>query len=400
MVALRKRGRAFHMDCPLHNRRVRGSLGTNDRAAATRLIQNVELALAEGRDSRLWRDLQVKLPPRTFLALAHEVGIVLVERNAQANTWSGIKSCFLDFVNSRVEIGELSSGTATTYRAAIDSFDRFYAEHPGPITRELFDRYREWRLKNIETIRQGKGKAVTLNLNLSILHRCLSIAINRGLYTKPDGSRPHREDNPVEYSWTQSGSADRGAQPFNQEELAKLRAACKNRDEQMYIEVLRGSGLRRGDAADLRWSEVHFDCPKSGQAEISRITQKSRAKSKQRVYVPIMGDLQALLRTVKEDRKAKPEDHVLLHKNRPMNGLRLYDHLLEIGRRSGIASDHYNPAHPHRFRDTFAVEWLKRRATTDEVARMLGDTPTVVRKHYTPFVPELRESLHALLQAA
>lgn len=398
MVALRKRGRAFHMDCPLRDRRVRGSLGTADRAAATKLIQNVELALAGGSGSRLWRDLSIKLPARTFAALAQAAGVTVAEHNPAANTWAGIKKCFLEFVDTRVQMNELSKGTAQRYGEIVKRFDLFYATNLEALNRDLFERYRTWRLKNING--DGGGKAVTLNLELAILHRCFRIAIDRGLFTNPDGTRAHREDNPVETSWSQQGSAERGAQPFTAEELTELRAACRTRDERLTVDLLCGTGLRRGDAVDLRWSQVLFDCPKNGQGEICRITQKSRAKNKQRVYVPINGDLLALLRTVHEDRKPQLDEHVLLRHNKPMIGQRLYDRLLEIGKRTGIQSDHSNPAHPHRFRDTFAVDWLRRGASEGMVARMLGDTEAVVRKHYAPFVPELRESLHALLQHA
>jgi site-specific recombinase XerD len=41
-------------------------------------------------------------------------------------------------------------------------------------------------------------------------------------------------------------------------------------------------------------------------------------------------------------------------------------------------------AHPHRFRDTFAVSMLEAGKTLQEVADALGDTLTVVQRHYNP----------------
>ena len=55
-------------------------------------------------------------------------------------------------------------------------------------------------------------------------------------------------------------------------------------------------------------------------------------------------------------------------------------------------------AHPHRFRDTLAVDMLTRGASPYDVAKMLGDTIETVEKHYTPFVKELRERVRSILE--
>jgi hypothetical protein len=48
---------------------------------------------------------------------------------------------------------------------------------------------------------------------------------------------------------------------------------------------------------------------------------------------------------------------------------RLYQRMLALGKRAGV-----NNAHPHRFRDTLAVDLLSRGASPYDVAKMLGDT--------------------------
>ena len=60
--------------------------------------------------------------------------------------------------------------------------------------------------------------------------------------------------------------------------------------------------------------------------------------------------------------------------------------MMQLGRRAGVAN-----SHPHRFRDSLAVEMLCRSASPYDVAKVLGDTIETVEKHYAPFVPELRE---------
>lgn len=54
--------------------------------------------------------------------------------------------------------------------------------------------------------------------------------------------------------------------------------------------------------------------------------------------------------------------------------------------------------HSHRFRHTFAVSLLERGASTPEVATLLGNTPTVVEKHYSAWVKSRQDALEALLR--
>ena len=63
------------------------------------------------------------------------------------------------------------------------------------------------------------------------------------------------------------------------------------------------------------------------------------------------------------------------------------------GKRAGVPD-----AHPHRFRDTLAVDMLSRGASPYDVAKVLADTIETVEKHYTPFVKELRERVRNILE--
>ena len=87
-------------------------------------------------------------------------------------------------------------------------------------------------------------------------------------------------------------------------------------------------------------------------------------------------------------RKPKSTDRVLMNPRTAtiMTRPRLYQRMLALGKRAGVAN-----AHPHRFRDTLAVDMLVRGASPYDVAKMLGDTIDTIEKHYTPFVKDLRE---------
>jgi integrase len=72
---------------------------------------------------------------------------------------------------------------------------------------------------------------------------------------------------------------------------------------------------------------------------------------------------------------------------------RLYQRMLALGRRAGVPH-----AHPHRFRDTLAVDMLAKGASPYDVAKTLGDTIGTIEKHYTPFTKDLRERVRKILQ--
>jgi len=68
--------------------------------------------------------------------------------------------------------------------------------------------------------------------------------------------------------------------------------------------------------------------------------------------------------------------------------------MLVLGKRAGVPD-----AHPHRFRDTFAVDMLARDASLYDVAKLLGDTVQTTEKHYAEFVRELRERVRGMMES-
>ena len=67
--------------------------------------------------------------------------------------------------------------------------------------------------------------------------------------------------------------------------------------------------------------------------------------------------------------------------------------MVALGRRAEVPD-----AHPHRYRDSFAVDMLARGASPYDVAKLLGDTVATIEKHYAPFVKELRERTRRLME--
>ncbi len=72
---------------------------------------------------------------------------------------------------------------------------------------------------------------------------------------------------------------------------------------------------------------------------------------------------------------------------------RLYQRMLALGKRACVPN-----AHPHRFRDTLAVDLLEKGASPYDVAKILGDTIETIEKHYTPHTKALRERVRKIME--
>jgi integrase len=136
----------------------------------------------------------------------------------------------------------------------------------------------------------------------------------------------------------------------------------------------------------LTWQEISLE-----RKEIERITQKRRKK----VIVPLNAELLFALEAERELRSPAPTERVLINPatGRNMTRPRLYQRMLALGRRAGVPN-----AHPHRFRDTLAVDMLEKGASPYDVAKTLGDTIETIERHYAPFTKELRDRVRRIME--
>jgi integrase len=105
-----------------------------------------------------------------------------------------------------------------------------------------------------------------------------------------------------------------------------------------------------------------------------------------------------MLEAERERRTPQPDERILVNpdkraKGQPMTRPRLYQRMLAMGKRAGVPD-----AHPHRYRDSFAVDTLVRGASPYDVAKPLGDTVATVEKHYAPFVKALRDRPRRIME--
>ncbi len=374
MLTVRRRGKTFHVDLMVGRVHVvRRSLGTRNHDAARRLVHKLETALAEGPQSLVWHELRVLLPEETFRRFAVFAGV----KEQPRPTWTDLRKLFSVFTGQRFKIGKLATSTIERYEHTFREFELFLSERKTSLLRDigvpLVEEFKVWRVERIKTRKHSRG-ATGAVLDVAILHRIFAFAVKRELLPK----------NPVQLEGRPGEHPEGGAEPFTADELSRLRKHAQH--DLLCFLALRWTGFRGSDAVTLSFRELHF-----ASKEIERLTRKRKKK----VVLPLHPELLFALEAERDKRNAQPTDRVLLNPltGKPLTRPRLYQRMVALGRRAGVPS-----AHPHRFRDTFAVDLLLRGASPYDVAKMLGDTIETVEKHYMPFVRELRERVRRILE--
>jgi integrase len=357
--------------------RLRLSLGTSSGDAAAALLTKIDKALAGGAKSELWAELRKVLPPETFGKLASIVGFVPAEKSPQ-HTWQDLNAKFSAWTSQQVTLGRLRGSTKSRYAQTAMAFGEFLKTRGiselDQISRALIEDFKAWRLKVVLEKKFSRGGRSIL-LDTAILHRIFAYAMDCELIAR----------NPVKLDGRPGDDPQRGAQPFKAADLAKLRDSSG--PDLLTFLLLRWTGMRGSDIVGLQWGEIDW-----GSREINRLTQKRR----KRVIVPIHQELFFALEVERDRRDPQAEDRVLLNPGtgKPLTRPRLYERMVALGKRAGVLN-----AHPHRFRDTYAVDLLTRGASPYGVAKLLGDTVDTIEKHYAPFVKELRERARRIMES-
>lgn len=384
---VKKRGKIFRLEGRAGERgrrgagerdRIRLSLGTMNGDAAQLLHSRIERALAEGPTSGLWRELRTVLPADTFEKLAAIAGHQTDQASAQPHTWADLFAKFSGWMSQRVVLDKMRESTRERYLQTCAAFSEFLAERGitdlATISRATLEDFKTWRLARVLARKNSRGGRGVV-LDVAIVHRVFAYAMDCELVVK----------NPVRMEGRPGDQPERGAQPFTAEQLGKIREAAGA--DMLAFLILRWTGMRGSDVVGLRWGEIDWQTH-----ELNRLTLKRR----KRVLLPIHRELLFALEIEHARRNPNPEDRVLLNPatGRPLTRPRLYQRMLTLGRRAGVLD-----AHPHRYRDTYAVDLLARGASPYDVAKLLGDTVETVEKHYAPFVRELRERARRIMES-
>jgi integrase/recombinase XerD len=195
---------------------------------------------------------------------------------------------------------------------------------------------------------------------------------------------------------------------FRQSEYIAIVDACGRLDEgikraydvekrgvrlQAMTELMRWSGLRIRDAVTLERTRL----------EGNKLFLY-QAKTGVPVYVPLPPEVAEALHHVPPGPKPNPRYFFWSGNGHPKSAVadwqRAYRRLFEV---AGLKNPDDTPkrAHPHMFRDTFAVELLLSGVPIDQVSILLGHKSVkITEKHYAPWVKARQDQLEQSVQTA
>ena len=362
MTSTYKREAVWYFDRGLGGRRLRFSLGTRLPQAARTLARQIETAIAEGPKSEIWSTLKIVLPPSSYEILASSMRLTAQPALAE------FEKLFQDHLSRRAQLGEIASSSRQLYDWAATQFFARMAElgvrKMDEITPTMCEEYLCWRKEAILK-RGGSGRG--LQTESTVLSQIFDLAMEAGVI-KSSPLRTRYKPDVVALK----------VDPFTPEEILKLGAAAEGITA-LALSLLRWTGLRGSDAAELTWDAIDFS------AKTLRWRTKKRGKV---VTIPLATELKDRLHAEFSAKWPEPEARVIPGVTRA----KLYRMMADLGKKAGVSN-----VHPHRLRHTFACDLLARGATLFDVAAMLGDSHAVTDSHYAAITDKQQERVRELL---
>src|SRR5205807_6179631 len=144
------------------------------------------------------------------------------------------------------------------------------------INHSVIREYKYYRVEQIQEKRGPQGGS-GFRTELSLLHRVFEFGVEEKMIA----------ENPVELE-SKTWEEDRGAQPYEPEELLLMRENFADEEDRLSFLAFRWTGLRVSDAASLLWQETNLE-----KREIRKLTKKSRYKKL--AIIPMQEELASAL---------------------------------------------------------------------------------------------------------
>ena len=158
-------------------------------------------------------------------------------------------------------------------------------------------------------------------------------------------------------------------EPFTDEEIEKMREACKNIRDLAIIEMLYSTGIRVGELINLNIKDMNF-------AERSCIVLGKGNKQRE-VYFDVKTKLH-----IQDYLKTRDDDNSALFVSRNKPHQRLTSATIEFFIRELGRSLNIEKAHPHRLRRSFASLAIDKGMPIEQVQRLLGHIKIETTMHY------------------
>jgi integrase len=187
-------------------------------------------------------------------------------------------------------------------------------------------------------------------------------------------------------------------EPYTPLEESRILAACNSFGRLPYerlralamTQLHRYTGLAISDVATLEKSRVQWDAGTRRWKVLLR-----RQKTGKAVFLPIPDELKIILDELPLPRGA-PADCPYFFWN-GVTSKRAVVGIAERTMRAVFDRSGVRNAGTHRFRHTLATRLLGRRATFEEIADILGNSPEIVRKHYAKWSKDRQERIDNLM---
>jgi site-specific recombinase XerD len=176
---------------------------------------------------------------------------------------------------------------------------------------------------------------------------------------------------------------------FTREEMQALLAACDSGDDgitarnKAILTILLDTGIRLSEIVGLRMDRINIQ---DGSAQVTGKGAKDRS-----VFFGAYCKKQ-LWRYISMFRPESDASvtQVLLNKDgTPMHGRRLHTVVSDLGKKAGIAN-----VHPHRFRHTAAVQFLRNGGNIFALQKMLGHNTLEMVRYYVELSQEDVKNVH------
>jgi integrase len=363
MTTILKRGNVYHFAVTKGGTRLRCSLGVSDSAAAKRLANRVEFALADGPKSAVWGELRPALPAASFKTLTDGLSV-----SAGSPSLKEFEKRFAADLSRRTQLGQITESTARLYSRVCDTFLSWLTAQGIGKMDGVFDQdvddYLLFRRKQLLARNPGKG-ARGLETESKILQAVLSFAVSSGAIQTSPLEELYKSDVPAAEP-----------EPFTAAELQLMDDAAEGETRLVYL-LMRWTGLRVSDVAALPWGAVNFD-----KRTLTWLTQKR----KKLVCIPLSNELMAEL----EKYRGADGERIIPGATRA----KLYTMIKALGEKAGVEN-----VHPHRFRANFACFLLSKGATLHDVAEILGDKTSTVEVYYARFTDGAKDRIRNVLSS-
>jgi integrase/recombinase XerD len=164
-----------------------------------------------------------------------------------------------------------------------------------------------------------------------------------------------------------------------------MRRPTADRDFAILFTLL-DTGVRVGELARLTVGDVNLD---TGEVNVEPYGESNR-KTKGRVVFVGKSALRAIWRYLaNRDNPEAGEPLVVTRNGQPMNRNSIRLLLVDMGKRAGVAN-----VHPHRFRHTFAIEFLRNDGDVFSLQRLLGHADLETVKIYLELAQADAQNAH------